>query len=162
MASKIVEGRAQCKSATAINSVYHRQFWRVRQYFDKNRFPIVPVLFYRKGQVNKWVNAMTGLVRTSADLDPRRRRILYRCWHRGIREMDLVLGQFAEENIADLSDEQLDELEIIMNEEDQDLVQMVTGAQAIPEKFQTPLFETIISYRPDFDLVTAQNGHSPK
>ncbi len=33
-----------------------------------------------------------GLVRTSADLDPRRRRILYRCWHRGIREMDLVLG----------------------------------------------------------------------
>ncbi|XUY25700.1 succinate dehydrogenase assembly factor 2 [Agrobacterium sp. rho-8.1] len=105
---------------------------------------------------------MTGLVRTSADLDPRRRRILYRCWHRGIREMDLVLGQFAEENIADLSEEQLDELEIIMDEEDQDLVQMVTGAQAIPDKFQTPLFMTIISYRPDFDLVTAQNGHSPK
>ncbi|MES5097182.1 succinate dehydrogenase assembly factor 2 [Agrobacterium sp. BA1120] len=105
---------------------------------------------------------MTGLVRTSADLDTRRRRILYRCWHRGIREMDLVLGQFAEENITDLSEEQLDELEIIMDEEDQDLIQMVTGASVIPEKFQTPLFEKIISYRPDFDLVTAQNGHSPK
>lgn len=103
---------------------------------------------------------MTGLVRTSADLDTRRRRILYRCWHRGIREMDLVLGQFAEENIADLSDAQLDELEQIMAEEDQDLVQMVTGAQVIPEKFQTPLFMKIISYRPDFDLVSAQNGSS--
>jgi antitoxin CptB len=82
---------------------------------------------------------MTGLVRTSADLDPRRRRILYRCWHRGIREMDLVLGQFAEDHIATLSDEQLDELEIIM-----------------AEKFQTPLFEKITSYRPDFDLVTSE------
>ncbi len=76
--------------------------------------------------------------------------------------MDLVLGQFAEENISDLSEEQLDELEIIMDEEDQDLVQFVTGAQAIPEKFQTPLFMKIISYRPDFDLVTAQNGNSPQ
>ncbi len=101
-------------------------------------------------------NAMTGLVRTSADLDPRRRRILYRCWHRGIREMDLVLGQFAEDNIAGLSDDQLDELEIIMAEEDNDLVKMVTGALPVPEKFQTPLFEKIASYRPDFDLVTAE------
>ncbi|MEE9984285.1 succinate dehydrogenase assembly factor 2 [Agrobacterium pusense] len=100
---------------------------------------------------------MTGLVRTSADLDPRRRRILYRCWHRGIREMDLVLGQFAEDNIALLSDDQLDELEVIMAEEDNDLVKMVTGALAIPAKFQTPLFEKIASYRPDFDLVTADN-----
>ncbi|MFK0382384.1 MULTISPECIES: succinate dehydrogenase assembly factor 2 [Rhizobium/Agrobacterium group] len=101
---------------------------------------------------------MTGLVRTSADLEPRRRRILYRCWHRGIREMDLVLGQFAEDHIADLSEEQLDELEIIMAEEDNDLVKMVTGALPVPEKFQTPLFEKIASYRPDFDIVTAEKA----
>lgn len=106
---------------------------------------------------------MTGLVRTSADLDPRRRRILYRCWHRGIREMDLVLGQFAEDHIADLSEEQLDELEIIMDEEDQDLVQMVTGASPVPERFQTPLFQTILSYTPDFDVVvTDENGRVKK
>lgn len=101
---------------------------------------------------------MTGLVRTSADLNERRKRILYRCWHRGIREMDLVLGQFAEENIQDLTDEQLDELEVIMDEEDNDLVRMVTGAQEIPVHFQTPLFYKIISYRPDFDLVTTEKN----
>jgi antitoxin CptB len=33
---------------------------------------------------------------------------------------------------------------------------MVTGALAVPEKFQTPLFEKITSYRPDFDLVTSE------
>lgn len=47
---------------------------------------------------------MTGISRTSADLDPRRRRILFRAWHRGIREMDLILGQFAEAELSALSD----------------------------------------------------------
>lgn len=97
---------------------------------------------------------MTGLSRTSADLDPRRRRILYRCWHRGIREMDLVLGQFAEAEIADLSEAQLDALEVIMAEDDHDLLQWVTGAEATPDRHQTELFRRIASYSPDFDPVT--------
>ncbi|MCO5733742.1 succinate dehydrogenase assembly factor 2 [Rhizobium sp. SSA_523] len=97
---------------------------------------------------------MTGLSRSSADLDPRRRRILYRCWHRGIREMDLVFGQFAEEQIAKLDDAELDELEKIMGEEDQDLNRWITGADPLPERLDTPMFARIAAYRPDFDLVT--------
>ena len=100
---------------------------------------------------------MTGLTRTSADLDPRRRRILFRCWHRGIREMDLMLGQFCEAEIADLSDEQLDELELIMAEEDNDLIKWVTGAAQIPERFNTPLFLKIAAHRPDFSPVTPES-----
>ncbi len=103
---------------------------------------------------------MTGISRTSADLDPRRRRILYRCWHRGIREMDLVLGQFAEAELADLSDVEMDELETIMREEDNDLVTWITGAVALPERFDTPLFARIASYRPDFDPVTMDSGRT--
>lgn len=99
---------------------------------------------------------MTGLTRTSADLDPRRRRILFRCWHRGIREMDLVLGQFAEQAIASLSDDELDELERIMAEEDNDLVKWITGAEAVPERHRTPLFERVAACRPDFSPVTME------
>jgi len=105
---------------------------------------------------------MTGLTRSSADLDPRRRRILYRCWHRGIREMDLVLGEFAETEIADLTDAQLDELETIMAEQDHDLLQWVTGAQAVPAHFQTALFFKIASYRPDFAPVTMAGLRNPE
>jgi len=94
---------------------------------------------------------MTGLNRTSADLDPRRRRILFRAWHRGIREMDLVFGQFTEAEIALLDDSGLDELETIMAEEDNDLVKWITGEKPVPERFQTPLFFRIAAYRPDFD-----------
>ena len=97
---------------------------------------------------------MTGLSRTSADLDPRRRRILYRCWHRGIREMDLVFGSFAEAEIARLSDEELDEFEAIMGEDDHDLHAWITGAQPVPGHRRTPLFGWVAAYKPDFDPVT--------
>ena len=97
---------------------------------------------------------MTGLARTSADLDPRRRRILYRCWHRGIREMDLVLGSFAESEIAGLSGPELDEFEVIMAEEDHDLHAWITGAQVLPDAFDTPLFARVAAYKPDFSPVT--------
>ncbi|WP_164924314.1 succinate dehydrogenase assembly factor 2 [Sinorhizobium fredii] len=96
---------------------------------------------------------MTGISRTSADLDPRRRRILFRAWHRGIREMDLILGQFAEAELATLSDRELDELETIMREEDNDLVRWITGEKPLPGRYATALFARIAAYRPDFDPV---------
>ncbi|MGF6255803.1 succinate dehydrogenase assembly factor 2 [Ensifer sp. LBL] len=94
---------------------------------------------------------MTGISRTSADLDPRRRRILFRAWHRGIREMDLILGQFAEAELSTLSEAQLDELETIMGEEDNDLVKWIIGEQPVPARYQTQIFQRIAAYRPDFD-----------
>jgi len=97
---------------------------------------------------------MTGLARTSADLDPRRRRILYRCWHRGIREMDLVFGSFAEAEIGRLSETELDQFETIMGEDDHDLHAWITGAKPLPEHLKTPLFARVAAYTPDFDPVT--------
>ena len=45
---------------------------------------------------------------SSEGLDPRRRRLLFRSWHRGIREMDIVYGRFADAQISMLSDAELD------------------------------------------------------
>ncbi len=47
---------------------------------------------------------MSGLQRSTADLDPRRKKILFRAWHRGMREMDLIMGRFAEANIDRMDD----------------------------------------------------------
>lgn len=98
---------------------------------------------------------MTGTTRSSADIDPRRKRILFRCWHRGIREMDLVLGAFADAEIATLSQAELDELETIMAEEDADLIKWVTGERPVPERFRDGMFARIAAYRPDFAPVAA-------
>ena len=42
---------------------------------------------------------MSGSTLSSSALDERRRKILFRAWRRGIREMDLVMGQFADMNL---------------------------------------------------------------
>ncbi|MDE1992801.1 MAG: succinate dehydrogenase assembly factor 2 [Rhizobiaceae bacterium] len=101
---------------------------------------------------------MTGLTLSSADLDPRRRRILFRCWHRGIREMDLVFGQFADNELPGLSEPELDEFERIMAEEDNDLVKWILGTLPVPEHLQTPLFARLAGYRPDFEQVAERFG----
>ena len=105
---------------------------------------------------------MTGVTLSSAGLDPRRRRILFRCWHRGLREMDLVFGQFAEAEIATLSDAELDELETVMGEEDNDLVRWVMETWPVPERFQTPMFQRIAAFKPDFEYPADTASRKPE
>ena len=50
---------------------------------------------------------MTGTTRSSGDLDPRRKRLLFRCWHRGTREMDFLIGRFADAHLPAMSDAEL-------------------------------------------------------
>ncbi|WP_394689562.1 succinate dehydrogenase assembly factor 2 [Hoeflea sp.] len=94
---------------------------------------------------------MTGTTRSSADLDPRRRRILVRAWRRGIREMDLVIGGFADAEIGTLNEAELDQLEALMAEDDGDILKWVTGEAETPEPFRTAVFERLRAYVPDFE-----------
>ena len=70
---------------------------------------------------------MTGTTRSSDGLDDRRKRLLFRCWHRGTREMDLILGRFADAEIATLSDAELTQLERLIDVPDPDLYAALTG-----------------------------------
>lgn len=92
---------------------------------------------------------MTGSSITSAELDPRRRRMLFRAWHRGIREMDLILGQFADTELAVIDLADLDAFEAILEEDDNDLFQWICGKHETPQRLRTPLFERISAFRPD-------------
>ncbi|OXS99087.1 succinate dehydrogenase assembly factor 2 [Notoacmeibacter marinus] len=91
---------------------------------------------------------MSGTKISSASIDdPRRKKLLFRAWHRGMREMDLILGPFADERIADLDDERLDQFEALMSENDQDLYRWVMGERAIPPQWGGPLLASIIAHR---------------
>ena len=90
---------------------------------------------------------MTGISRSSHGLDDRRKRILFRCWHRGTREMDLILGKFADAEIAILADLELTQLEALLGLEDPDLYPAFVGETLLPPQFHTPLFERIKSFR---------------
>lgn len=85
----------------------------------------------------------TGTILSSEGLDPRRRRLLFRCWHRGIREMDLVLGRFADAQLASLADRELDELERWLDVPDQQIFAWVNGMEPVPANYETALFRRL-------------------
>jgi len=84
---------------------------------------------------------------SSEGLDARRRRLLFRCWHRGIREMDLVLGRFADAQLSSLSEAELSELEGWLEIPDQQLFGWVNGMEPAPAELDTPLFRRLRDFR---------------
>ena len=89
---------------------------------------------------------MSGTTRTSADLDPRRRRTLYRAWHRGIREMDLIMGRFADAEIGTLSEDELDQFEALIEVPDRDLFKWLTGEAPTPANYDTPVYRRLAAF----------------
>jgi antitoxin CptB len=83
---------------------------------------------------------MSGSDLSSAGLDARRRRILFRAWRRGMREMDLVMGQFADAQLPALSEAELDEFERLLDAPDPSVLAWITGEEPIPSEYDTPLF----------------------
>ena len=62
----------------------------------------------------------------------RLKRLKMRSWRRGIKEMDIILGGFADARLAGLGPEALDAYEALLDENDQDLYKWVSGAAARP------------------------------
>jgi len=77
----------------------------------------------------------------------RRRRLRYRAWHRGTKEMDLVLGPYADAHLDGLGSAALDRLETLMDEEDTDLLKWVMGQEPVPAGVDAELLDTIIAFR---------------
>ena len=86
---------------------------------------------------------MTGSTRSSDGLDPRRRKLLFRSWHRGIREMDLIMGRFADACIGDLSAAELDDYERLIEIPDRELYSWIVGERPPPADYDTAMLRKI-------------------
>ena len=84
---------------------------------------------------------------SSTDLEIRRRRARFRSWHRGMREVDLILGNFADREMVGLDEPQVAEFERLLDIPDAELLRWITGEAPVPEQFATPLFGRIADYR---------------
>lgn len=65
----------------------------------------------------------------------RLKRLYMRSIRRGIKEMDIILGRYAEKRLPMLDAAQLDLYDALLSENDQDLYQWVTGQAPAPERF---------------------------
>lgn len=62
----------------------------------------------------------------------RLRRLRMRSWRRGTKEMDLILGPFADARLAALDGAALDAYEALLEENDQDLYLWVSRGEGFP------------------------------
>lgn len=90
---------------------------------------------------------MSGTTRSSGNLPVRRKKALYRSWHRGLREMDLLFGTFADARIDDLSLPELDQYEDLLDQSDTELLKWFTGEVPVPPQFDHALFRRIQAFR---------------
>jgi antitoxin CptB len=83
-------------------------------------------------------------------IEIRRKRLLFRSWHRGTREADLLLGPFAERHLSSLTPRQLDRFEALLEENDAVLYDWITGREAPPPERDSDVLRLVRSerYRP--------------
>jgi antitoxin CptB len=88
--------------------------------------------------------------------DIRRKKLKFRAWHRGFREADLILGPFADQQLAGFSDDQLDAFEALIDQPDHDLYGWIVGQAEAPDVFQGEMLERIREFR--FSLHATRDG----
>ncbi len=89
---------------------------------------------------------MTGTTRTTEGLTSRQRRALFHAWHRGTREMDLLLGPFADARIDSLTDEQMDQFEALMDVSDRELYAWLAGSEPVTSAHDNGVYRALAGF----------------
>ena len=84
---------------------------------------------------------------TETPADIRRKRLLFRSWHRGTREADLILGSFAEAHLASFDENRLDEYESLLNCPDAELFDWIAGRTAPPPEYDHDVTRMLLAFR---------------
>lgn len=79
--------------------------------------------------------------------DARRKRLRFRSWHRGTREMDLLLGRFAERHLAGFGEQQLADYEALLEVGDPDLYGWIAGKTPVPTRYDTAVLQLIKDFK---------------
>jgi len=92
------------------------------------------------------IEKKTMTERSSEGLDARRRRLLFRAWRRGVREMDLIIGRFADAHIEALDEAGLDDFERLIEAPNAALYSWVTGSEAAPADYDTAVLQSLRNF----------------
>ena len=83
------------------------------------------------------------------DLALRRKRLCYRCWHRGTKEIDLLLGPFAERFTPDMGEPELADFERLLILPDPDLYEWITKRSPVALEHRSKVLDLIIIFHND-------------
>jgi len=80
-------------------------------------------------------------------MDDRLKKLKFRAWRRGFREIDLILGRFADAHLESLDEQGLQDFEALMHVPDQIAYAWITEEAPAPPAFETPTLALIRSFR---------------
>ena len=84
---------------------------------------------------------------TVETLENKRKRLIFRSWHRGTREMDIIMGSFADRHIPGFSESQLSEYDDILSLNDPDLYNWYTQKEDVPANLDTEVMGLLLSFK---------------
>jgi antitoxin CptB len=84
--------------------------------------------------------------RSSEGLDARRRRLLFRAWRRGVREMDLIVGRFADAYIDKFDEPELEDFERLIELPNAELYAFIVGSAIVPAKHDSIVLRRLIAF----------------
>ena len=78
-----------------------------------------------------------------------RKRLLWRATHRGIKEMDILVGGYAARHLGTMSESELQHFEILLEIPDQDLLAWATKQEDVPPRYHSAMLTDILAFRPE-------------
>ncbi|WP_029039872.1 FAD assembly factor SdhE [Cucumibacter marinus] len=94
---------------------------------------------------------MTASNADESELVRRRKRAHFRAWHRGTKEMDLLMGRFADARIEAFDEPALTRFEALLEIADTELQVWLTGQAAVPPDVDKTLIAEISAFHADGD-----------
>ncbi len=80
------------------------------------------------------------------NVNNKRKRLIFRSWHRGTKEMDQILGSFANKHIPDFSEEELDLYEQLLENSDPEMYDWICGRVEVPANKNSAILEKLLNY----------------
>lgn len=80
-------------------------------------------------------------------IENKRKRLIFRSNHRGTKEMDILLGSFANRHVPEFSEDQLGDFDRLLEENDPNLYNWITGKEEPPEELKTQVLDVLKSFK---------------
>lgn len=80
-------------------------------------------------------------------MEERLKKLSFRAWRRGFREMDLLMGGFADAHLSSLDGSGLEEFERLLATPDWEVYAWLIGRKDVPPNYQGPVLQKLIDYK---------------
>lgn len=75
-----------------------------------------------------------------------RRRLAFRSWHRGTKELDLLFGPFADARLSDYGADELAQYEELLMAPDPDVYGWIIGREPPEPAYDTPVLREVMEF----------------